>query len=92
MVCREHTAQLTNRRLDLPPEPPYTLEHNLWVANAPGSTLFMPVGDASEELLGLLTLLVGSGYLIFDDRAQRSAGNLDPFVRSGLLDEEKIFP
>ncbi len=68
-VCREHTEQLTDSRLDLPREAPHTLEHNLWVANAPGSTLFMPVGDASEELLGLLVLFVGSGYLIFDDHA-----------------------
>jgi hypothetical protein len=91
-VCREQTLQLTNTRLDLPRVPPHTMEHNLWVANAPGSTFFMPVGDASEEFLGLLAILVGSGYLIVDDQAQRPAGDLTPFVRSGLLDEAKPFP
>jgi hypothetical protein len=28
------------------------LEPNLWMANAPGSTLFMPVADASEQVSG----------------------------------------
>ena len=48
-VCRTHTVQLSERRLDLPAAPPHMLEPNLWMANAPGSTLFMPVGDASEQ-------------------------------------------
>lgn len=39
-VCREHTVQLTNTRLDLPSAPPHVLEPNLWMANAPGSTLY----------------------------------------------------
>jgi hypothetical protein len=64
-------------------------EHNLWVSNAPGSTLFMPVGDASEQLLSLLAIFAGGGYLIVDDRTQRPTGDLAPFVRSGLLDEAK---
>ena len=88
-VCRQHTVTLSHERLDLPPEPPHVMEHNLWVANAPGSTLFMPVADTSETCLALLAIFVGSGYWLFDDLAKRAAGNLDPFYRSGLLDESK---
>lgn len=91
-VCREHTSRINDGRLDLPPRPPHMLPPNLWMANAPGSTLFMPVGDASEEFLGLLALVVSNGAMVVDDETGRPAGNLAPFVRSGLLDETKKIP
>lgn len=91
-VCREHTEQLSDSRLDLPTAPGHVLEPNHWWANAPGSTLFMPVCDASEQMLALLSLFVENGYLIVDAEAGRPAGDLAPFIRSGLLDEEKAFP
>lgn len=91
-VCREHTVQLTDKRLDLPPAPKHMLEPNLWMANAPGSTLFMPVADASEEFLSLMALITANGYVIMDDEAKRPAGNLERFIRSGLLNEDKKFP
>ena len=91
-VCREHTRQLSDARLDLPSAPGHVLEPNHWWANKPGSTLFMPACDASEQMLGLLSIFVGNGYLIADDEAERPAGDLARFVRSGLLNEEKVFP
>jgi hypothetical protein len=91
-VCREQTVQLSDKRLDLPSAPPHMLEPNLWMANAPGSTLFMPVGDASEEFLGLLSIFVGNRVTIMDDQENVTAGNLAPYIRSGLLDEAKAFP
>lgn len=91
-VCREHTVRLTTSRLDLPAAPPHVLEPNLWMANAPGSLFLMPVGDASEEFLGLLAVFVAHGYVVVDDQAKRPAGDLAPFVRSGLLDDAKPFP
>lgn len=91
-VCREHTIRLSSSRLDLPRTPPHTMEHNQWVSNAPGSTMLMPVGDASEQLLGLLAIFVGSGYFIVDDQAGQPAGDLAPFLRSRLLHETKAFP
>jgi hypothetical protein len=68
------------------------IEPNLWMANAPGSTLFMPVADASEQVLSLMAMFAGNGYLIMDDQEKRPAGDLGRFIRSGLLDEEKTFP
>lgn len=91
-VCREHTEQLTSRRLDLPSAPPHMLPPNVWMANAPGSTLLMPVADASEQFLGLLSIFLGHGNVIVDDEAGQPAGRMSPFIRSGLLDEEKKFP
>jgi hypothetical protein len=91
-VCREHTVKLTDTRLDLPAAPPHMIEPNLWMANAAGSTLFMPMADASEQVLGLLAMFTANGYVIMDDQEKRPAGDLQRFTRSGLLDAEKKFP
>ena len=50
------------------------LEPNFWTANAPRPTLFMPVGEVSEPLLGILPIFLANGYVIRDDLARRSAG------------------
>ena len=91
-ICRTHTVRLSEGRLDLPAAPPHMLEPNVWMANAPGSTLFMPVGDASEQVLGLMAMTLANGNVLVDDVAQRPAGDPAPFVRSGLLDESKRVP
>jgi hypothetical protein len=88
-VCRENTTRIRDGRLDLPSSPPHILPPNLWWANKPGSTLFMPVGDASEVALGILALMMRHGVMLVDHETGEPAGNLEPFVRSGLLDREK---
>jgi hypothetical protein len=52
----------------------------------------MPVGDASEECLGILALMTRHGVMVVDHETGEPAGNLAPFVRSGLLDPEKQLP
>jgi len=91
-VTRAHTRKLSDQRLDLPAAPPHMLEPNIWMANAPGSTLFMPIADGSEQLLALMTMAIGNGNVIMDDADGRMAGNLEPFVTSGLLNPEKRVP
>jgi hypothetical protein len=91
-VCRDHTTRIREGRLDVPSAPPHILPPNLWWANKPGSTLFMPVGDASEECLGILALMMRNGVTVVDHETGRLAGDLEPFIRSGLLDGEKRFP
>jgi hypothetical protein len=91
-VCRKHTVKIKEGRLDLPSSPPHILPPNLWWANKPGSTLFMPVGDASEEAFGLLALMTRHGVMVVDNETGKPAGNLKPFIRSGLLDENKQLP
>lgn len=91
-VCKNNTVKLSDTRLDLPAEPPHMLEPNLWMANAPGSTLFMPIGDASEQMLALMALALSNGNVIMDDDAGKPAGNLQPFISSGLLNDSKRIP
>ncbi len=90
--CRELTVQLSDQRLTVPREPPHISEHNLWNANVPGSTLFLPVADVGQQLLAFLAILASNGYTLYDDLAQRPAGHLEPYVRSGLLSEKKRLP
>ncbi len=91
-VCKENTKSISEGRLDLPSSPPHVLPPNHWWANKPGSTLFMPVADAAEECLGILALLIRHGAYIIDEDNGKAAGNLEPFVKSGLLDTNKRFP
>lgn len=91
-VCREQTGRIKPGRLDLPSKPPHILPPNLWWANKPGSTLFMPVADTAEECLGIMALMIRHGAMVVDDETGNPAGNLEPFVRSGLLDSQKRFP
>jgi hypothetical protein len=91
-TCQAHTVRLSDRRLDLPAATPHMLEPNLWMANAPGSTLFLPVGDASEQVLALMAMALANGNVLVDDVAGRPAGDPTPFLRSGLLQEGKRVP
>jgi hypothetical protein len=91
-VCRSHTTRVRDGRLDVPSEPPHVLPPNVWWANKPGSTLFMPVADASEVALGLLALMVRHGVMLIDHETGEPAGNLEPFVRSGLLFDDRRLP
>lgn len=91
-VVRAHTVKLSDERLDLPAAPPHMLEPNLWMANAPGSTMFMPIADASESVLALMTMALANGNVLMDDAAGRPAGDLEPFIASGLLNRDKRMP
>lgn len=91
-ICREQTVKISDKRLDLPSQPPHLLPPNLWWANKPGSTMFMPVADAAEECLGLMALMIRHGVTVIDQETGKPAGNLEPFFRSGLLDPGKQYP
>ncbi len=83
------TVKLSDTRLQTPRQAPHISEHNLWNANLPGTTLFMPVTDLSEHLFSALTMRLISGYYVYDDIAKCPAGDLEPYVRSGLVSKDK---
>lgn len=86
-VCRQNSVQVSDRRLTVPREAPYIADHNLWSANFPGSTLFLPVCDLGEYFVGMLAMLVQNGAMVYDGATGRVAGNMAPFIRSGLVQE-----
>ncbi len=88
-TLRQNVVKVSGQRLTLPREPAHIAEHNLWSSNVPGSTLFMPVCDLGEYFIGMLAMLVQNGNLVYDDLSGKVAGNMAPFIRSGLVQEEK---
>ena len=91
-AVKSHTTQLSDKRIELPRGEPHYSAHNAWNANVPGSTLFIPIANVSEQLLGFLFVIAGSGYTVWDDRHSCPAGDLDRFFKSGLLNPEKKYP
>ncbi len=88
---KDRTRRLGDKRIELPRSEPHYSAHNLWNANVPGSTVFMPVANVSEELIGFLFIVAGSCYTVFDDLHGRPAGELEPYFKSGLLNPEKKY-
>lgn len=91
-TVRGHTTRLSDKRIDPPREAPHYSAHNFWNGNTPGSTLFIPVGNVSEQLMAFLFIACGSGYAVMDDLNGRLAGNLEPFIKSGLLGAKRRYP
>ncbi len=90
-TVQAHTRRLSDTRIELPRGEPFYSAHNAWNANVPGSTVFVPIANVSEELLGFLFIVAGSGYTVWDDRHGRAAGALEPYFKSGLLNPEKKY-
>lgn len=86
------TTKLNDRRVELPRHGPHYSEHNTWNANVPGSTLFIPVANVSEQLLGFLFVVCGAGYTVWDDLQGRPVGEVDRFFKSGFLDPARKYP
>jgi hypothetical protein len=86
-VTQAATVQLSKQRLAIPSEPPHVDEHNVWNCNRPGSTLFIPVGDLGEHLLTLMAMYISNGYMLYDDYSNCPCGNLDPFIRTGVISD-----
>lgn len=91
-TIKGHTRRLSDTRIELPRGEPNYSAHNNWNSNVPGSTVFIPVANVSEEFLGFLFIVAGSGYTVWDDSHGRPAGELDKFFKSGLLNPEKKYP
>ncbi len=90
--ARRHIVKLSDKRVTLPAEFPHVESHNFWVANQPGSTLFVPIVDLTQQVLAGLAIGIGERAVIFDTRHDRPCGDLDRFIKSGLLDAERKFP
>ena len=97
----EHTIKLSDGRFDFPQAEPGLFKHNHWVTNAPGSTLFMPVTDISQDLIRLMVNMCdskggrytgGGGYYIVDERRGMRPAGCEKWGNNGLLDKNKILP
>jgi hypothetical protein len=71
-------------RLDLPNSSPALMSFNTWNANQPGTTLFMPVCDVTEELINGLMLFIEQGNYPVDAMDGMKPCGCEKWVKDGL--------
>lgn len=85
-------VRLSDSRVELPRTPEHISGHNHWVANQPGTTLFIPIVNVSEHALSSLAINAQAGTVLFDDRDGQTLGDPSALVRQGRLNPEKRRP
>ena len=83
-VFSDRRIQISDTRLDLPATSPSFMSFNTWNANMPGSTLFMPVCDVSEELINALMLVLEQGQYPVDAEDGMKPMGCEKWVKAGL--------
>lgn len=69
--------KLSDGRLYLPPT---AMDgHNTWVANAPGSTLLLPVADLAQHLIAVLCYMVQNGGCVYNNLHDERIPGLEQF-------------
>lgn len=84
---RRRIRKLDEGRLRLPAAEPFMEGHNTWCANAPGSTLIIPVGDLAQHLIATLCYLVQNRTCLYDDVNRETIPGLDRFRHLVNVDE-----
>jgi hypothetical protein len=85
-LYRDSLIKLEDGRADMPDKMPGLFEFNQWNTNKPGTTLFVPVTDVTEEYLNLLTLYCANsyGFTIIDDLTGKPTGT-EKWIKKGRL-------
>lgn len=88
-LYRESLNKLEDGRADLPDKMPGLFDFNQWNTNKPGTSVFIPVTDVTEEYLNLLTLYCSHtyGFSIIDDLTGKPAG-VDEWIKKGRLKDQ----
>jgi hypothetical protein len=84
---REHAVRIAPGRVQLAAAAPHMDAHNFWNANQPGTTLFIPIVDLTQQLLEILAIQLADGAVPWDPIRDRPCGDLESFIRSGMLHE-----
>lgn len=82
-------VQLLPGRVQLPAQTPYMSAHNLWNTNKPGTTVFAPVIDLTQMILNMIFISLMNKTILVDPQQNRTCGNLQTYIDSGLLDENR---
>jgi hypothetical protein len=86
---QENCVRLAAGRVQLAAAAPHMDAHNFWNANQPGTTLFIPIVDLTQQLLEILAIQLAEGAVPWDPLRNRPCGDLARFIRSGMLHEHK---
>ncbi|TDR85273.1 hypothetical protein [Enterovirga rhinocerotis] len=90
-IVRSNVVRL-GERVELPAEHPFIAAHNRWVANRPGTTLFVPIADQVDSTLNHLWIRTGEGAPITDHRTGRVLGDPSELIADGFLKPERATP
>jgi len=82
---RDCKVQISDQRLDLPRTVPVYFSFNIWNANMPGTTMFMPVSDVTEEYINAMMLMFEQGSHFIDDRNGGVPCGCEKWVNNGFL-------
>lgn len=85
-LYRESLVKLEDGRADLPDRMPGLFNFNEWNTNKPGTSVYIPVTDVTEEYLNLLHLYCSNtyGFTIIDDLTGKPAG-VSKWIKKGRL-------
>jgi hypothetical protein len=88
-LYRESLVKIEDGRANLPDKMPGLFNFNQWNTNKPGTSVFIPVTDITEEYINLLLLYCSStyGFTIIDDLTGKPAG-IEKWVKMGRLKEQ----
>lgn len=87
---KSRIRKLQDGRMNIPREEAFIEGHNLWIANAPGSLLVIPVGDLAQVALLALCYYLQNGFIIRDDINDQGIPGIDRF--GGLADLDNPLP
>ncbi len=83
-VFKDRRIEISEGRIDLPHTSPTFMSFNTWNANQPGTTLFMPVCDVTEELINGLMLMLEQGQYPVDAEDGMKPCGCEKWVKQGL--------
>ena len=79
----DRRIEISSERIDLPHSSPAFMSFNTWNANRPGTTMFMPVCDVTEELINGIMLFLEQGQYLIDATDGKPLG-CEKWVKEGL--------
>ncbi|MBE0481385.1 MAG: hypothetical protein IBX68_10460 [Dehalococcoidia bacterium] len=78
------TVRISEGRFGMIPEALVRIVH--WNTNKPGTTIFMPILDISEEYLdSVIAIFMGEGYKVFDDIRGTGPAGIKKWIDDGTL-------
>jgi hypothetical protein len=83
-VFKDRRVQIGEGRIDLPHSSPAFMSFNTWNANMPGTALFLPVCDVTEELINGMMLFLEQGSYPVDATEGMKPCGCEKWVKDGL--------
>jgi hypothetical protein len=86
---RDRVRKLSDGRLKISTEVPFTEAHNTWVFNKPSTLLVIPVGDLSQHVLLNICYMLQNGLVLYDDINKCSIPGIEHF--KDIVDVENVW-